>query len=135
MPDIGSLVVRVYTSQAQIPLEGATVVVASPCPQQEGKFNLFSVQITDSSGQIKPVIIETPGPEESTAPNGSPFGGVPFAQCCVWAEHPGFAMLQMEGVQVFPGVETLQEMELMPLAQGQSSLQERDSQNIPAQDL
>ena len=135
MPDIGSLVVRVYTSQAQIPLEGATVVVASPCPQQKGKFNLFSVQMTDSSGQIRPVILETPGPEESTSPNGASLGEEPFAQCCVWAEHPGFAMLQMEGVQVFPGVETLQEMELMPLAQGQSSLQERSSRDISAQDL
>lgn len=134
MADTGTLVVRVYTSQAQIPLEGATVVVASPCHETVGKFNLFSVQVTNRSGQIQPVIIETPDKHESTGPQEEG-EDEPFTHCCVWAEHPGFAMLQVEGVQVFPGVETLQDMELTPLSEGQSSLQERDSRCISVQDL
>ncbi|MCI8422874.1 MAG: spore cortex-lytic protein [Lawsonibacter sp.] len=135
MSDSGTLIVRVYTSQAQIPLQGATVVVASPCQVEAGKFNLISVQITDSSGQIKPITIETPAAGESTGPDGAPQGSEPFAQCCIWAEHPGFVMLQIEGVQIFPGVETMQDIELVPLATGQSSLQERNSRCISAQDL
>ena len=44
-------------------------------------------------------------------------------------------MLQIENVQIFPGVETMQDMELIPLPQGLCSLQQRDERDIPAQDL
>ena len=133
MQATGTLSVRVYTSQAQIPLEGATVVVAAP--GAEGKWKLLSLQKTDSSGMIQTVKIDAPALGESTAPSGLPGPGVPFAQCSVWAEQPGYAMLQIENVQVFPGVETVQNMELVPLPQGLCSLQQRDQWDIPAQTL
>ena len=133
MQATGTLIVRVYTSQAQIPLEGATVVVAAP--GAEGKWKLLSIQNTDSSGKIRPVLIDAPALGESTSPGGLPGDGAPFAQCSVWAEQPGYAMLQVAGVQIFPGVETIQDMELIPLPQGLCSLQQRDERDIPAQSL
>ena len=133
MQATGTLSVRVYTSQAQIPLEGATVVVAAP--GEEGKYKLLSIQNTDSSGQICPVTIDAPALGESTSPGGLPGTGRPFALCDVWAEQPGCAMLQVENVQVFPGVETVQNMELIPLPQGLCSLQQRDERDIPVQNL
>ena len=133
MQATGTYSVRVYTSQAQIPLEGATVVVAAP--GAEGKWKLLSLQNTDSSGMIQTVQIDAPALGESTAPGGLPGPGAPFAQCSVWAEQPGYAMLQIENVQVFPGVETVQNMELVPLPQGLCSLQQRDQRDIPAQNL
>ena len=48
MQAMGTLVVRVYTSQAQIPVEGATVVVTTP--GTNGKRKLLSVKATDRSG-------------------------------------------------------------------------------------
>ena len=60
---------------------------------------------------------------------------ISFALCDVWAEQPGYAMLQVAGVQIFPDVETLQAMELIPLPQGLCSLQQRDERDIPAQNL
>ncbi len=128
MQATGTLSVRVFTSRAQIPLEGATVVVAAP--GEEGKWKLLSIQNTDSSGLIRPVTIDAPVPAESTSP-----GGLPFTLCDVWAEQPGYAMLRINGVQIFPGVETLQNMELIPLPQGLCSLQQRDERDIPAQNL
>lgn len=133
MQATGTLSVRVFTSRAQIPLEGATVVVASP--GEEGKWKLLSIQNTDSSGLIRPVTIDAPALGESTSPGGLPGPGLPFALCDVWAEQPGYAMLRMNGVQIFPGVETLQNMELIPLPQGLCSLQQRDERDIPAQNL
>lgn len=133
MQATGTLFVRVYTSQAQIPLEGATVVVASP--EEDGKRKLLSIQNTDSSGMIRPVQIDAPALGESTSPGGLPGDGAPFARCDVWAEQPGYAMLQIENVQIFPGVETLQDMELIPLPQGMCSLQQRNERDIPAQTL
>ena len=133
MQATGTLSVRVFTSQAQIPLEGATVVVAAA--GEEGKYKLLSIQNTDSSGKIRTIAIDAPAPGESTSPGGLPGPGAPFAQCDVWAEQPGYAMLQMEDVQIFPGVETVQNMELIPLPQGLCSLQQRDVWDIPAQSL
>ena len=133
MQATGTLSVRVYTSQAQIPLEGATVVVAAP--GEEGKYKLLSIQNTDSSGQICPVTIDAPSLGDSTSPGGLPGPGRPFALCDVWAEQPGYAMLQVAGVQIFPDVETLQAMELIPLPQGLCSLQQRDERDITSQSL
>lgn len=133
MQATGTLSVRVYTSQAQIPLEGATVVVAAP--GKEGKWKLLSIQNTDSSGKIRTITIDAPALGESTSPGGLPGPGVPFATCSVWAEQPGYAMLQVENVQIFPGVETMQSMELIPLPQGLCSLQQRDQRDISAQTL
>lgn len=133
MQATGTLSVRVFTSRAQIPLEGATVVVAAP--GEEGKWKLLSIQNTDSSGLIRPVTIDAPVPAESTSPGGLPGPGLPFTLCDVWAEQPGYAMLRINGVQIFPGVETLQNMELIPLPQGLCSLQQRDERDIPAQNL
>lgn len=133
MQATGTLSVRVFTSQAQIPLEGATVVVATA--GEEGKYKLLSIQNTDSSGKTRTITIDAPALGESTSPGGLPGPGVPFAQCNVWAEQPGYAMLQVENVQIFPGVETVQNMELIPLPQGLCSLQQRDERDIPAQGL
>ena len=132
MGEQGTLKVRVYTSEAQIPLEGATVVVTAP--GRGAKERLISVQVTDRNGMVKPVFLETPGTEASEMPalGGR---GEPYALCSVWAEHPGYALLKVEGVQVFPGVETLQEMELIPLGMDESSLENRDVRPGSLQDL
>lgn len=132
MSGIGTLRVRVYTSNAQIPVEGATVVVMGR--EKNGKQSLMSVQITDRSGLTQPIRITTPDAEESTQPDGVD-GGVPFTTCTVWVEHPGFAMLQMDGVQIFPQVETMQDVELIPLGEGESSLQRRGVRTTTAQNL
>ena len=128
----GRLSVRVYTTQAELPLEGSTVAVLQ---NGEGvRYRLLSLQTTDSSGRITSVDIPAPAAEESIAP-GAADGPKCFSVCSVWAEHPGYAMLQVDGVQIFPGVETVQNMELTPLERGQSSLQQRTVRDIPAQDL
>lgn len=130
MEGTGTLTVRVITSRAQLPVEGATVVVTQK--GEGGKYQLLSVQATDRSGATKPVAIPTPALGESTHP-GSPVP--PYAVCDVWAEHPGYAMLLVEGVQIFQGVETLQSMELEPLNEGQSSLIQNNVREITGQTL
>ena len=39
----------------------------------------------------------------------------PYATCDIQVEHPDFQMLRVENVQIFSGVETLQDAELIPL--------------------
>lgn len=126
----GRLMVQVYTSRAKLPVVDATVVVTQR--GEGGKYKLLSVQATDSSGMTQPISIPTPLIGESTHPGAQL---PPFAICDVWAEHPGYAMLLVEGVQIFDGVETLQDMELEPLTEGQSSLLQNSIRDIPGQNL
>ena len=129
MDSTGRLIVRVYTSKAQIPVEGATVAVTGK--GSGGKQKLWSLQKTDRSGEIRPVVVEAPARSESTQPGTDQ----PFALFDVWAEHPGFSTLLVEGVQVFAGVETYQGMEMDPLPEGDSSLNTTQLRHIPAQTL
>ena len=93
MNGTGTLTVRVYTSRAKLPLADATVVVTQR--GEGGKYQLLSVQATDRSGFTRPVDIPTPILGDSTQPgNGTP----PYAVCDVWAEHPDYAMLLVEGL-------------------------------------
>ena len=48
MAQNGSLIVHVYASRAQLPIQGATVLVSQPDGQ--GRHQLLSVLITDESG-------------------------------------------------------------------------------------
>ena len=129
MQAAGRLNIRVFTSRAEIPVVGATVVVTL---RGKDRRQLLSVQVSDSSGNIAPILIPAPQPEESTQPNG---GEAPFTSCDVWAEHPGYAMLLVEDVQIFPGVDTFQAMELTPLLAGQSSMGQASVRDTPPQDL
>ena len=128
----GRLSVRVYTTQAELPLEGSTVAVLQK--GEGGRYRLLSLQTTDSSGRITSVDIPAPAAEESIAP-GAADGPKCFSVCSVWAEHPGYAMLLVEGVQIFDGVDTLQEMELSPLSEGESSLVQEQIREITGQSL
>lgn len=127
----GELVVRVYATNAQLPLEGATVVITTR--NTNGKFDLVSLQKTDRSGLIEPVTINTPNAVESENQNEE--GEEPFQHCDVWAEHPGFLVQRVEGVQIFPGITTRQDMELIPLGEGEHSLGYVDTRDISAQNL
>ena len=65
----GKLSVRVYTTQAELPLEGATVAVLQK--GEGGRYRLLSLQTTDSSGRITSVDIPAPAAEESIAPGAA----------------------------------------------------------------
>ena len=128
--EFGTLQIRVYTSRAQLPIEDATVVVTQISPT--GKYHLLSVQITDREGRVQPLTIPAPPRWESTGPTQDM---VPFSVCQVWAEHPGYTALRVDGVQIFSGEETDQDMELIPLAEWQHSLVDSSILNTSPQNL
>ena len=129
MEQNGTLTVRVFTSNAQLPIQGATVVVTRKA--SNGKYDLLSVQATDSSGTVRPVTIPAPATGNSTRVSEESSNAV----CEVWAEAPGYAMLKVEGVQIFPGVVTEQRMELIPLEEGEHGLDRVDERIITGQNL
>ncbi len=130
MTQSGKLAVRVFTSRAELPVEGATVVVTQKTGN--GKYRVLSLQETDRSGATRPITVPTPQVEESTRPNA---GAVPFTQCDIWVEHDGYELMVVEDVQIFPGEVSLQQVELDPLVRGEGWTQQTQVRPIPAQTL
>ncbi len=115
MSQTGSLVVYVSTSRAQIPIPGATVVVSSM--KEDGRYELLAVRMTDSSGHTEPITLAAPDYALSQEPNLT----VPFASYIMLVEHPDYRMTVFEGLQVFSGVETVQNVTLIPLSEPEAN--------------
>lgn len=109
MSQTGSLVVRAFTSRAQLPVSGATVIISSR--GDDGRHRVYSIQTTDASGNTKPFQLEAPDAEYSQAP-GDP---TPFSNYALVVEHPEYYLATFEQLQVFPGIETVQNVPLSPL--------------------
>lgn len=111
MPQTGTLVVRAFTSQAQLPVSGATVIISSR--EEDGRRKVFSIQTTDESGGTKP--FELAAPDEALGMN--PGQAAPFSNYSLVVEHPEYFLATFEQLQVFPGIETVQNVPLVPLPQ------------------
>ena len=111
MPQTGTLAVRVFTSQAQLPVSGATVIISSR--EKDDRFHVFSIQTTDSSGSTGTFPLDAP----DLALSESPGGASPFSSYSLVVEHPGYYLATFEKLQIFPGIETVQNVPLVPLPQ------------------
>ena len=125
----GTIITRVYTSQAQLPISNATVAFTQKAAG--GKHRLLGVRITDQSGKTAPITIETPTQGGGTEPGTLQ----PFAQCDIWIQSPGFETLLVQDVQIFPGTTTVQDVMLVPLPEQAPSCTWSNSFQIAPQDL
>ena len=107
----GSIITRVYTSDAYIPLKDVYVIYTQT--NVEGRDNILSIQRTDSSGLTAPYEIDTPDSSVSLIP-GSTL--TPYSSINISVAHPGYSTITAKGVQIFPGIETIQGFQLQPLA-------------------
>lgn len=106
----GKLTVWVTTSRAQLPVEGATVAVTTA--EAEGR-TLLSLLVTDESGWTSPIVLPSaPGDGMGLTPGGP----VPFANYALWVEHPQYEVARVENFQIFPGVDSVQQVSLIPLS-------------------
>lgn len=125
----GTIITRVFTSQARLPLAGAMVAFTQDAP--DGRRTLLALRMTDTSGMTAPVRISTPPVIDGTSPGGP----TPFAVCDIWAEAPGYELSSIRDVQIFPGVETVQDIELIPLPQTRAQLQDTEVSFVTPQGL
>lgn len=123
----GTLVTRVFTGRAELPIPGASVSVV----RKDGDrlLDLLTVQVSGRGGDTEAFSIETPGANLSQSP-GNP---TPYALVDLWVDRQGFQLLVVEDVPVFPGVTSVQDLPLVPMPEdggrGGSSVE------IPPQDL
>ncbi|MBE6985708.1 MAG: spore cortex-lytic protein [Ruminococcaceae bacterium] len=128
MAENGYLTVRVYTSSAQLPIEGATVTVTQPTPNGT---RLLATRITDRSGNIEPIAIEAPNRSESQQ------AGVrtPFTSVDITADYPNYERVMVENAQIFSGVLSQQNLELIPIEERPEVWNMTEIFNVPSQNL
>jgi len=129
LPQTGSFTVRVFTSQAQIPISNATVTVSRRAAR--GKHKLLAVRVTNENGEILPISVSTPAASESESP-GTP---LPFASLDIRVEHPDYQMEVVEDVQIFPGVVSILPVALFPLPERVNPHENGQTVLIPPQTL
>jgi len=128
LPSRGSVIARVYTSDAYIPLEGAQVVFSSV--DEAGSRRLLALRLTNSSGLTDPVYVETPDFSESLKPDAAL---QPYATIEISTSLPGYSRIVAQQVQVFPNIETIQDLQLQPVSdteQNRSETYRGNRQNL-----
>lgn len=126
----GTVVVRLSTSSALIPLQGATVTITKLRP--DGTQQLLAVRVTNFDGLTDPVTVETPPMAESQSYQNT---SVPYAVVDISAQRVGFDRVLVKNAQVFPNTETRQELSLIPTPDLPSSFDRTETFVVPPQDL
>ena len=111
MAQSGSLIVRTFVSRAQLPVSDATVIVSAP--SGDGRQKLLAIQRTNESGVAGPITLEAPEAAGSLTPGNS---GSAFSSYTLVVEHPDYQLALYDKLQIFPGVETVQDVPLIPLS-------------------
>ena len=126
MPDTGFIQLRAYTSAAQFPLENVAVTVTAP----DG--TAIAMRLTDRSGRIEPIAIPVPDASESQSPDPPE---LPFARVNLYARLKDYLQIENEDLQVFAGVVTNQNLEMIPLAELPEDWADKEIFTTPEQNL
>ena len=128
MASEGYLTVRVYTSTAQLPIEDAVVSLSGA--SGEGT-RYLATRLTDESGRTERITVSTPDTTESLQPGQE----LPYTVVDVTVESPEYERVLIEGLQIFPGIVTQQDVELLPLQDLPPVYNMTEIIDIPAQSL
>ena len=108
MPATGYIRLRAYTSRAQYPLKDVAVTITAA----DG--TAIAMRLTDRNGLTEPVEIPVPDRAESLTPDPSER---PFAVVNLYARRKDYEQVESENVQVFAGITTFQNLEMIPLSE------------------
>lgn len=108
MPATGYIQVRAYTSTAQYPLKDVAITVTAT----DG--TAIAMRLTDRNGRITPIEVPVPDKAESQEPNP---GERPFTSVNLYARRQGYEQVESENLQVFADTTTIQNLEMIPLAE------------------
>ena len=106
---LGYIVARAYTSDAQIPIANATFTVVTTDNESP---EILGIRITDKNGKTEPIPIEAPDEILSTTPENE----TPYTVVNVRLDHPEYKSYYVEGVQVFAGQVSLINAPMIPTA-------------------
>ena len=124
MDSQGTVVVRLSTSSALIPLQGATVTITKTRP--DGTQELLAVRVTNFDGLTAPPMAESRSYQNTS---------IPYAAVDIRVERTGFDRVLVKNAQVFPNTETRQELSLIPTPDLPSSFDRTETFVVPPQSL
>ena len=104
----GYITVHAYTSFAKLPVKDVAISITAT----DG--TAIAMALTDRNGQIKQIPIPVPDREASLSPNP---GERPFTSVNLFARARGYEQAEYENLQIFPGIITNQNVELIPLSE------------------
>lgn len=123
----GYIQVHVYTSYAQIPLNDVAITVT------DASGAAIAYRLTNRSGALDaPLEISVPDLSASQSPDT---GIIPFAVVNLYARLAGFEAIEIENLQIFPNTTTLQNLEMIPLAELPQSFNRLEVFDTPPQNL
>ena len=105
----GSVVARVYTSDAKIPVQGATVIFTKIA--EDGQRELLAVRLTNYDGYTDPIMVDAP--PLAASQNYTP-GSDAYSIINITAEDNNYGRILVRNAQIFPDTETVQEFMLVP---------------------
>ena len=126
LPATGYIQVRAYASTAQFPLEDVAIAVTA----SDG--TAIALRITNRNGRIEPIEIPVPDKSESQTPDPSER---PFAVVNLYAHKRGYEQVEAENLQVFADTITLQNLEMIPLAELPNAFDQLVIYDTPPQNL
>jgi hypothetical protein len=126
LPATGYIQVSAYISDARIPLKDVAVTVTAT----DG--TAIAMRLTDRNGKIDPIAIPVPDLAASQTPNT---GQIPFANVNLYAQLQGYGLIENEDLQVFAGITTNQNLEMIPLSELPESWGKKEIFFTPNQNL
>ncbi len=126
MPATGYIQVRAYTSIAQYPLEDVAITITA----EDG--TAIAMRLTDRNGRISPIPIPVPDLAESQTPDPPE---QPFTNVNLYAHLRGYERVESENLQVFADTTTVQNLEMIPLAELPASWDQTVIFDTPPQNL
>ncbi len=108
MPELGQLIVSIFSAGGAFPLEGATVVITG---NDEGNREIRHLRISDLSGRTEPVLLPAP----SAALSQTPGNRRPYATYNLEVSKEGYFPYSVSGLPIFSGITSIQPVPLIPL--------------------
>ena len=88
--------------------------------------------LTDKSGKFGPIELSVPDKSESLTPDPHQR---PFTTVNIYARVSNFEQIEVNDVQVFAGIITTQNLEMIPLAELPNQWSKKEEFNTPPQNL
>jgi len=124
---IGYIQVHAYTSYAEIPIKDVAVTVTDVFGAG------IAMRLTNRSGMLdSPIEISVPDLSASQSPNT---GIIPFSVVNLYARAPDYEEIDIENLQIFANTITMQNLEMIPLAEHPEKWNKAEVFNTPPQNL
>lgn len=123
----GYIQVYAYTSNARIPLKDVAITITNTSGEA------IAMRLTNRNGKMdQPIAIAVPDPSTSQAPNT---GILPFTPVNLYARYENYEQIEVENLQVFPGIISNQDLQMIPLPEFPDKWSQTEIFNTPPQNL